>query len=78
VPVRSRLCGHGWGWLFGHAETKKPGLWLHNLPPLEPTDIVNGREQRVWKMTPSETRSRDRGTTYLGIADAMASQWGAL
>lgn len=65
-------------WQFGHGETKKTGLWLHNLPPLVPTDIVEGREQRIWKMPPSETRARDRSTTYRGIAEAMAEQWGAL
>lgn len=65
-------------WQFGHGETKKTGFALHNLPPLIPTDIVAGREQRVWKMPPSKTRSRDISETYQGIADAMAKQWGAL
>jgi len=63
-------------WEFGHGETKKTGLWLHNLPKLMPTNIVEGREQRVWKMGPSEERSQLRGKTYQGIADAMAAQWG--
>ena len=63
-------------WQFGHGETKKTGLWLHGLPPLEPTNIVEGREQKVWKMPPSETRARDRSVTYQGIADAMVKQWG--
>ena len=63
-------------WQFGHGETKKTGFALHNLLPLEPTNIVEGREQRVWKMPPSETRSRDRSVTYPGIAAAMAQQWG--
>ena len=63
-------------WQFGHGETKKTGLALHNLPELEPTNIVDGREQRIWKMAPSPTRKRDRSKTYRGIADAMAEQWG--
>jgi hypothetical protein len=63
-------------WEFGHGETKKTGLWLKNLPLLKPTNIVEGREQKVWKMGPSETRTRDRSTTYEGIANAMAEQWG--
>jgi hypothetical protein len=63
-------------WQFGYGETKKTGLWLKNLPPLTPTKIVSGREQRVWKMSPSKTRSKDRSLTYLGIAKAMADQWG--
>ena len=41
-------------WQFGHGETKKTGLWLHNLPPLVPTDVVKGRENRIWKMGPSD------------------------
>ena len=62
-------------WMFGHGETKRTGLWLHNLPTLTPTDIVEGRDQKVWKMPPSEERARLRSETYQGIADAMAHQW---
>lgn len=65
-------------WMFGHGETKATCLWLKNMPKLVPTDEVKGREQRVWKMGPSPERARLRSTTYLGIADAMASQWGSL
>ncbi len=63
-------------WQFGHGETKKTGLWLRGLPPLKPTNIVEGREQRIWKMPPSKDRSKLRSTTYSGIAEAMATQWG--
>jgi hypothetical protein len=63
-------------WQFGHGETKGTGLALHNVPPLEPTDIVDGREQRVWKMPPSPTRKRDRSKTFDGVATAMVLQWG--
>ncbi len=38
--------------MFGHGETKKTCLWLHKLPKLPATDIVPGREQRIWKMAP--------------------------
>jgi site-specific DNA-cytosine methylase len=62
-------------WMFGHGETKKTCLWLKNLPPLEPTEVVDGREQRVWKMPPSDDRWKQRSLTYAGIAEAMASQW---
>ena len=65
-------------WQFGHGETKATQLWLDRLPTLKPTSIVDGREQRIWKMGPSDTRSRDRSETYQGIADAMAQQWGSL
>ena len=63
-------------WEQGHGETKKTGLWLKGLPLLRPTNIVEGREQKVWKMPPSENRWKDRSRTYQGIADAMAEQWG--
>ena len=62
-------------WQFGHPETKATCLWLHNLPPLVPTNIVEGREQRIWKMPPSPDRSKLRSLTYQGVADAMATQW---
>ena len=62
-------------WQFGHGETKKTGLWLHNLPPLKPTNIVDGREPRIWKMSPSPDRGKERSRFYPGIAAAMAQQW---
>ena len=65
-------------WQFGHGETKKTGLWLHNLPPLVPTEIVEGRENRIHKMPPSADRWKKRSETFQGIADAMAAQWGKL
>ncbi len=61
-------------WQFGHGETKKTGILTDRLPPLVPTNIVSGREPRVWKMTPSPNRKRDRSETYLGIAKAF-TQW---
>lgn len=63
-------------WMFGHGETKATGLWLEGLPCLEPTNVVSGREQRVWKLPPSADRWKLRSTTYKGIAQAMAEQWG--
>lgn len=62
-------------WQFGHGETKKTCLWLKGLPLLRPTDIVDGRYPRVWKMPPSPDRSKLRSKTYPGIAKAMAEQW---
>ena len=64
-------------WMFGHGETKATCLWLKNLPKLKATNIVEGREQRVFRMAPGPNRSRDRAVTYSGIATAMAEQWGA-
>ena len=65
-------------WMFGHGETKATCLWLKNLPPLKPTNIVDGREARVHKMPPGPNRWKERSRTYQGIADAMAEQWGSL
>ena len=60
---------------FGHGETKATCLWLRGVRPLIPTNIVLGREQRVWKMPPSKDRAMLRSKTYHGIAVAMAEQW---
>ena len=75
---------------FGHDASKKTCLWLDNLPPLKPTQlieprIVNGRKR--WgnqtdsgqnKLPPSEDRWKIRSATYACIAEAMADQWGSL
>lgn len=64
-------------WQFGHGETKATCLWLKNLPKLEATDIVEGREQRMFRLPPTPDRWKIRSKTYQGIADAMAMQWGS-
>jgi len=63
-------------WQFGHGETKATCLWLKNLPKLIPTNIVDGREQRLHRVPPGPDRWKIRSTTYTGIAEAMADQWG--
>lgn len=65
-------------WQFGHGETKATCLWLKNLPKLQPTNIVEGREARVHKMPPGPNRWKERSRTFTGIAEAMADQWGSL
>jgi len=66
-------------WQFGHDEIKTTCIWLKNLPPLTPTEIVlTTRQQRCWKMSPSPTRSQERSRTYQGVAQAMAEQWGGI
>ena len=60
---------------YGHGETKETWLWLFGLPLLKPTNIVKGREHRIWKMPPSPERQKLRSKTYTGIADGMATQW---
>ena len=67
---------------FGHSEQKKTGLWLRGLPKLKPTNEVDVSglpdkvRQRLHYLPPSKDRWKLRSTTYQGIADAMAEQWG--
>lgn len=63
-------------WQYGHGETKATCLWLKNLPKLQPTDIVEGRKDRIHRMPPGENRWKERSRSYPGIAAAMAAQWG--
>lgn len=65
-------------WQFGHGETKATCLWLKGLPLLQPTNIVEGRSDRIHKMPPSPDRWKLRSETYTGIAEAMADQWGSV
>lgn len=65
-------------WQFGHGETKATCLWLYNLPLLQATNIVEGREAKVHRMPPGPDRWKLRSKTYIGIAQAMADQWGKL
>ena len=67
-------------WQFGHGETKATCLWLKNLPPLKPTNIVEGRYPRVWLEhgVKGDPKWKRRSRTYQGIAEAMAEQWGCL
>lgn len=62
-------------WQFGHGETKATCLWLKGLPPLTPTEIVDGRTPRVHFASPSPDRWKERSVTLKGIAKAMAEQW---
>ena len=73
-------------WQHGHPETKPTCLWLFGLPKLNPTDDVrwlmelvpDNRRRRLSYLPPSKDRWKIRSTTYKGIAEAMAEQWGAL
>mgnify|MGYP001571280563 CR=1 FL=1 len=62
-------------WQFGHGETKATCLWLKGLPLLKPTDVVDGRENRIHRMPETKNRWKERSRTYPGIAAAMAAQW---
>ena len=69
---------------FGHPESKKTGLWLHNLEPLKETNNVKHifdelpkkEQQRLHWLPPSEDRAEIRSITFPGISKAMAEQWG--
>lgn len=65
-------------WQYGHGEVKATCLWLKNLPTLVPTFIVEGRTARVHREPPGPDRWKNRSRTLVGIADAMADQWGSL
>lgn len=76
-------------WQHGHPYTKRTCLWLKNLPPLVPSNVItegvtpyvnggckdaNGNYRRF-----QGRRERDpkiRSKTFPGIAKAMAEQWG--
>lgn len=73
---------------YGHRDSKKTGLWLKNLPLLEPTNIVppewitatSGKRysKTAWYCQSSNNpeNAKIRSRTYQGIGDAMADQWG--
>jgi hypothetical protein len=74
---------------FGHSASKKTCLWLKNLPLLTPTNIVDkgefvtyksGKKMAKWYADAAsnspEERAKIRNRTFLGIAEAMANQWG--
>lgn len=74
-------------WMFGHPETKSTCLWLKGLPKLVPNDDAEhvrahmmtlpvSERNRVHHMPPGPKRWKERSRTYIGIADAMAEQWG--
>ena len=62
-------------WQFGHGETKATCLWLKGLPKLTPSNVVEGREQRVHRMPPGPDRWKERSRTFEGVAAARADQW---
>ena len=69
---------------FNHAEQKRTGLWLKGLPKLKGTKFIdvkglpNKERHRLHWLPPSKDRWKIRSTTFQGIADAMADQWGGL
>lgn len=62
-------------WMFGHGETKATCLWLKGLPNLVPTNVVSGRYPKSHLAT-GRYQQKIRSVTPVGIAQAMAEQWG--
>lgn len=88
VGVIPRRTGIKWSqmihpWQFGDSQEKKTCLWLKRLPLLTPTNIVDVREQKIFRKSAlagpgsSKLRSFYRSKTFPGIAKEMAEQWGA-
>lgn len=76
-------------WMFGHEANKPTSIWLKGLPDLKPTNVVgkgefyiksNGHRMSKWSHVTSGTnevkRAKLASTTFKGIAEAMADQWG--
>lgn len=73
---------------FGHPYKKRTLLWLRGLKPLVPTNIitegvtswVNGGTKtntgEARKQVGVTHSAKERSKTFLGIAEAMAEQWG--
>ena len=78
-------------YFFGEPYRKATCLWLRNLPPLEKGQIVEPdtykyisktgkvKSDSKWRSKyKNDDRSKERSKTFLGIAKAMANQWGVL
>ena len=92
IQHRYAMSAHGQGrpdqyvqpYEYGHMETKRTGYWLRGLPPLVPTTDLQAatlalpeRERaRVHYASPGPDRWKIRSTSFPGIAQAMADQWG--
>lgn len=75
-------------WMFGDDASKATCLWLNGLMPLYPTQMVEPRivdGKKRWgnqtdsgqnKLPPTDDHWKIRSETYIGIAKAMAAQWG--
>lgn len=67
--------------LFGEPIEKRTCLWLFGLPPLHPTKIVPPDREKTkawWNKGGRKGRGQWRSKTFVGIAEAMADQWGEL
>lgn len=67
-------------WQFGDPAKKRTCFWTRGLPPLQPTSAMTAADARAdcHLASPGPDRWKERSRTYLGIAEAMADQWGRL
>lgn len=73
---------------YGEPTRKKTGLWIKGLPNLKPTNIVEPelityktkdgatRTDTLWHWNTGKGNGKERSKTFIGIAEAMAEQWG--
>jgi len=63
-------------WQHGEPFTKGACLWLYGVPPLQPSNIVEGREAACHNASPGIDRWKERSRSYQGIMNAFAESWG--
>lgn len=73
-------------YFFGEPYEKRTCLWLRGLQPLNPTNMVCPEQRKCYASgvsmppwysnVPKNERARVRSKTFIGIAKAMAEQWG--
>ena len=65
---------------YGHPIQKKTCLWLKNLNPLKPTNLIKMRQSTKipgnWFNKGGKDRQKNRSKFFSGIAKGMAEQWG--
>ncbi len=72
---------------YGHPYSKRTLLWLRNLPNIKPTNIIEQHKPYLPSNTGGKKRgqhysfgvvknSKESSTTFSGMAEAMAEQWG--
>ncbi len=64
--------------MFGHEYNKDICLWLKNLPVLKPTNVLPPPYKKLdyWSTKRNPDGRSLKSITFLGIARAMAEQWG--
>ena len=71
-------------WQHGHTQTKATNLWVKGVPLLAETNNVKAEMMKlsyaersaIHYASPGKDRWKKRSVTFVGIAKAMAQQWG--